>query len=90
MYQIIYYYRETIDGHRNPMRKFQNKAEFRLRRNALHYVRELVQSEFREKGFGTEEIKNGINCYKSEKTENNGIKIIDITIVVEKEEKVGR
>lgn len=84
MYQIIYYYRETIDGRRNPMRKFQNKAEFRLRRNALHYIREIVQNEFREKDFGTEEIKGGINCYKSEKIENGGIKIINITIVIEK------
>lgn len=89
MYQLVYYYRETVDNRRNVYKKYKSgdSAKFRLRRNALHYVREIVKSYYREEGFGTEEIVGGINCYKSEKIENEGRKIIEITVKVE---KVGR
>lgn len=83
MYTLVYYYRETVDNRRNEYKKY-NGGQFRLRKNALHYLREIVQSEYREEDFGTEEIKDGINCYKSEKIENGGRKIIEITIKVEK------
>lgn len=87
MYQLVYYYRETVDNRRNEYKKYNGSysgTEFRLRRNALHYLLEIVQSEYREEGFGTEQIVGGINCYKSEKIENGGRKIIEITIKVEK------
>ena len=89
MYQLVYYVTETIErkGNERP-EVFENEYhysnEFRLRRNALHYLLEIVQSEYREDGFGTEQIVGGINCYKSEKIENGGRKIIEITIKVEK------
>ncbi len=89
MYQVAYYYKETT-GVEVVVSKFQC-YEFRLKRNALHYVREIVQSEYREKGFGTEEIVGGIKCYKSEKTENGDRKIIEAKIIVEKaQKKVGQ
>lgn len=81
MYQLVYYYRETT-GNEVIEREYQSN-EFRLRRNALHYLLEIVQCEYREEGFGTEQIVGGINCYKSEKTEN-GRKIIEVKIKVEK------
>ena len=84
MYQLVYYYRETVDNRRNEFKKYNGGYSFRLKRNALHYLREIVQSEYREEGFGTEEIVGGINCYKSEKIENGGRKIIEMTIKVEK------
>ena len=87
MYHLVYYYRETVDNRRNVYKKYNggySNTKFRLRRNALHFLREIVQSEYREEDFGTEEIKDGINCYKSEKIENEGRKIIEITIKVEK------
>lgn len=88
MYQLVYYYRETT-GSEVIEKKYQSgdSAKFRLRRNALHYVKEIVQNYYREEGFGTEEIVGGINCYKSEKIKNKGRKIIKITVKVE---KVGR
>lgn len=82
MYQLVYYYRETTSN--EVIEREYHSNEFRLRRNALHYLREIVQSEYREEGFGTEEITSGINCYKSEKIENGRKKIIEITIKVEK------
>ena len=87
MYQLVYYYRETVDNRRNEYKKYNggySSTQFRLKRNALHYLREIVQSEYREEGFGTEEIKGGIYCYKSEKIENGGLKIIELNIKVEK------
>lgn len=83
MYQLVYYYRETT-GSEVIEREYHNNFEFRLRRNALHYLLEIVQSDYRENGYGTEQIVGGINCYKSEKTENGERKIIEVRIKVEK------
>lgn len=81
MYQLVYYYTETTGN--EVIEKEYHSNEFRLRRNAMHYLLEIVQSEYREEDFGTEQIVGGINCYKSEKTEN-GRKIIEVKIKVEK------
>lgn len=83
MYQLVYYYRETT-GSEVIEKEYRNKFEFRLRRNALHYLLEIIQSEYRANGYGTEQIVGGINCYKSEKTENGDRKIIEMRIKVEK------
>lgn len=86
MYQLVYYYTETT-GSEITKKKYQSgdSAKFRLRKNALHYVREIVQSYYREEeGYGTEEIVGGINCYKSEKVGNGKRKITELTVKVEK------
>ena len=84
MYQIIYYYRETVDNRRNVYNRHETAGKFRLRKNALHYIREIIKQNYIEQGFATEEIVGGINCYKSEKIENGGKKIIELTIKAEK------
>ena len=88
MYRLVYYVTETMRTEGNELPEvFENEYhsdEFRLRRNALHYLREIVKSEYREEGFGTEEIVGGIKCYKSEKTNNKKRKVIEIKIKVEK------
>ena len=83
MYQLVYYYKETT-GSKVIEEKPRKLFEFRLRRNALHFLLEIIQSEYREKEYGTEQIVGGISCYKSEKTDNGKRKIIEITIKVEK------
>ena len=83
MYQLVYYYKETT-GSEVIEKEYRNNFEFRLRRNALHYLLEIIQSEYRANGYGTEQIVGGINCYKSEKTENGNRKIIEMKIKVEK------
>ena len=83
MYTIIYYYKET-KGQTVFEKEYHRGEAFRLRRNALHYVMDIVQNEYRNDGFATEPIIGGINCYKSEKTENNDRKIIEVKIKVEK------
>lgn len=82
MYTIIYYYRET-EGESVVEREYHGD-EFRLRRDALHYVLDIVQSDYREDGYGTEPIVGGIKCYKSKKTENGDRKIMEVKIKVEK------
>lgn len=82
MYQVVYYYKETIGE--TVEEKVIEGAEFRKRSNALHYVLDIVQSDFREDGYGTEPMVGGINCYKSEKTENGDRKIYEVRVKVEK------
>ena len=83
MYQLVLYQRETTSSEVIE-KEYHTKLKFRLRRNAIHYLLEIIQSEYRANGYGTEQIIGGINCYKSEKIENGGRKIIEITIKVEK------
>lgn len=83
MYAIIYYYKET-EGNSVVEKEYHRGEVFRMRRNALHYVLDIIQSEYREDGYGTEPMVGGINCYKSEKTENGERKIMEVRIKVEK------
>lgn len=82
MYQIVYYYKET-EGRKVVEREYHSD-EFRLRRNALHYVLDVVQNDYREDGYGTEPKVGGIFCYKSEKTDKGDRKVIEVLIKVEK------
>lgn len=82
MYQLVYYYRETTGS--EVIEKEYTIGKFRLRRNALHYLFNIIQSEYRVNDYGTEQFVGGINCYKSEKTDNGDRKRIEITIKVEK------
>lgn len=85
MYQLVYYVKTTegLASKEQESNKYEG-AKFRLRRNALHFVREIEQCEYRIKGFATEEIASGISCYKSEKTEYGDRKITEIIVKVEK------
>ena len=82
MYTLIYYVRETEGS-----RVFENEyrgEEWRLRRTAINYLREIVRMEYVEKGYATEDRVGGISCYKSEKTNKGERKITEINIKVEK------
>ena len=57
---------------------------FRLRRNALHYLFNIVQNEYRKRGYSTEIGVGSLYCYKSDKTDEGNRKIIEILIKVEK------
>ena len=83
MYKIVHYYKEMVAG-KSVKEEVVKGDEFRLRRNALHYILDIVQSDYREEGWGTEPIVGGINCYKSEKLENGSHKIMIVRVKVEK------
>lgn len=57
---------------------------FRLRKNALHYLFEIVQSDYRKKGWTTEVGVGCLHCYKSKKTADEEREITEILIKVEK------
>ena len=83
MYQIVFYYKVTT-GSEVIKKEHRNQFKFRLRRSALHYLLDIVQNDYRENGYGTEQIVGGLDCYKSEKTDNGDRRIIEVKIKVEK------
>ena len=69
MYQLVYYVRTTEHG-----KDFENEqvyeneylgVEFRLKRDALRYMREMSKECYTENGHIVEDVKNGLNCHKS-------------------------
>lgn len=86
MYKLNYY-SKTIADNANKDQKFEynNEGEtFRLRRNALHYLFDIVQNEYKERGYATEKRVGSLYCYKSVKTAEGNRKIIEILIKIEK------
>lgn len=83
MYRVVYYYKEMIVG-KSIEEKVIEGADFRMRKNALHYVLDIVRQDLMEDGYGTEPMVGGINCYKSEKLEEGGRKIMEVRVKVEK------
>ena len=86
MYKLNYYGRSIADN-TDKEQKFEYLGMgefFRLRRNALHYLFDIVQNEYRERGYATEVRVGSLYCYKSDKTDRGNRKIIEILIKVEK------
>ena len=82
MYQVVHYYKGTV-GKTTELDVVEGDM-FRLRKNALHYILDIIQNDYREDGWGTEPVVGGINCYKSEKLESGDRKFMEVRIVVEK------
>lgn len=86
MYKLNYY-KKSITDNENKEQEFEyfDRGEsFRLRKNALHYLFEIVQNEYRERGYATEVRVGSLHCYKSDKTAQGGRKITEILIKIEK------
>lgn len=86
MYKLNYYSKLT-EGQSSKDQKYEYTGTgetFRLRRNALHYLFDIVQSEYITMGYATEEKVGRLYCYKSEKTDEGDRKITEILIKVEK------
>lgn len=86
MYTLNYYSKSIADNV-NKKQEFEYNGEgetFRLRKNALHYLYDIVQSEYRKMGYATEKRIGSLYCYKSIKTDEGNRKIIEILIKVEK------
>ena len=82
MYQLVYYIRRTEDK-----KVYENKylgEEFRLKRNALHFLREISKEGYIENGYAVEDVKSGLNCYKSRKNAKGVRDTIETRIRVEK------
>lgn len=82
MYTLVYYVRRIENG-----KVYENEypgEEFRLKRNALHFMREISKQCYIENGYAVEDIKNGLNCYKSEKNSKEVRKTIETRVRIEK------
>ena len=84
MYKIVFNRIETgMKQSTKEVREYPH--QFRLKRNAVHYVRETVQNDFRREGYATELIaKGGISCFKSEITSEGNRNEIEFTIEVKR------
>ena len=66
MYKIVYNRKET-DGIQSVEDVHVYPHQFRIKRDAVHYVREIIQNIYREEGYTTELIaKGGLSCLKTE------------------------
>lgn len=63
MYKLVYYVERTEDE-KVYVSEYQGE-EFRLKKNALHFLREISKECYIENGNIVEDVKNGLNCYKS-------------------------
>ena len=82
MYTLVYYVRKTESE-----KVYENKypgEEFRLKRNALHFLREISKECYIESGYAVEDVKNGLNCYRSRKNTQGVRETIETRIRIEK------
>lgn len=87
MYKLVYYIKKTegLTSKEQEYKRYErNGEEFRLRRNALHYVMDIVKEEYIGEGYATEPRVGGIYCYKSERTAKGDREITEIMVKVEK------
>lgn len=82
MYTLVYYVRRTENE-----KVWENEyhgEEFRLKKDALHFMREISKECYTENGYTVEDVKNGLNCYKS-KINNKGVReTIETRVRIEK------
>ena len=82
MYTLIYYVKRTENE-----KVYENKytgEEFRLKKNALHFLREISKECYIENEYAVEDVKNGLNCYKSKKNAKGVRETIETRIRIEK------
>lgn len=86
MYQLVYYIKKTnLTNMKQEINKLEPEVQgFRLRKNALHYLLEIVKPDYQTLGYATEVRVGGIYCYKSKRTENGEQEIEEVLIKVEK------
>lgn len=82
MYTLVYYVRRT-EGEEVYENKYPGE-EFRLRKNASHFLREISRECYTENGYIVEDVKNGLNCYKSKKNDKGVRETIETRIRIEK------
>lgn len=86
MYQIVYYIKVTdgLSSKKQEYNRYKTAGTFRLRRNALHYIIEILKQDYIEQGFAADQIVGGIYCFKNEKTAVGDRKITEIMVKAEK------
>lgn len=82
MYTLVYYATRT-----ESKKVYKNRypgEEFRLKKNALHFLREITKECYIENGFAVEDVKSGLNCYKSKMNTEGVRETIEMRVRIEK------
>ena len=82
MYTLVYNVRTT-----EREKVYENEypsEEFRLKRNALHFLREISKECYIENGYSVEDVKGGLNCYRSKKNAEGVRETIETRVRIEK------
>lgn len=82
MYTLVYYVKRTENE-----KIYENKypgEEFRLKRNALRFLRDISKECYIENGYTVEDVKNGLNCYRSRKNAKEVRETIETRVRIEK------
>ena len=82
MYTLVYYVRKTKSE-----KVYENKypgEDFRLKKNALHFLREISKECYIENGYTVEDVKNGLNCYKNIKDSEGKRETIETRVRIER------
>lgn len=82
MYTLVYYVRRTENE--NVYENEYPGEEFRLKKDALHFVRKISKECYIEKDYAVEDVKNGLNCYKSTKNAEGIRETIETRVRIEK------
>lgn len=82
MYTLVYYVRRT-ENEKVSENKYPGE-EFRLKKNALHFLREISRECYIENGYAVEDVKSGLNCYKSRKNAKGARETIETRVRIEK------
>lgn len=82
MYTLVYYVKRT-EGEKVYVNEYPGE-EFRLKKNALHFMREISKECYIENDYAVEDVKNGLNCYKSKKNAKGVRETIETRVRIEK------
>lgn len=86
MYKLVYYIKRTegLTSKEQEYNRYEKEEAFRLRRNAIHYIQEILKQDYIAQGYAAEERVGGIYLYKSERTEYGDLEVTEIMIKAEK------
>jgi hypothetical protein len=85
MYKLNNYVRTTSSNANKQDFEYLGMTEFfRLRKDALHYLFDKIQSKYKSQGWTTEVRAGSLYCYKSNITATGTREVTEILIKVEK------
>lgn len=82
MYTLVYYVSKKVSN--EVFEKKYPGEEFRLKKNALCFLRGISKECYVENGYTVEDVKNGLNCYKSKKNVKGERETIETRVRIEK------
>lgn len=82
MYTLNYYVTKR-EGSKVYETEYASNSKFRLRRDALHYLWEIIQKDYKKSGYATSRFVGGLYCIKSEKTDKDERIVTEISIKID-------